>query len=128
MAKIKYVLEYPINASPKLLFTRLSTPSGLSEWFADDVRLNGKNFVFFWDGSEQEAVLLSKKATEYVRYQWLEDQEEGEDSYFEFKIAKDELTGDVALIVTDFADEDEINDNKDLWEQQVSGLQRAIGS
>lgn len=128
MAKIKYVLEYPINASPKLLFTRLSTPSGLSEWFADDVRLNGKNFVFFWDGSEQEAVLLSKKATEYVRYQWLEDQEEGEDSYFEFKIAKDELTGDVALIVTDFADEDEIDDNKDLWEQQVSGLQRAIGS
>jgi len=127
MAKTIYELEYPLNTSPKLLYSRLSTPSGLSEWFADNVRLNGKNFIFQWDGSDQEAKVLMKKASEYIRFKWLEDIEEGEEAYFEFKITKDELTNDVSLIITDFADDDEMEDNKDLWSQQVNGLQRALG-
>lgn len=125
MAKTKYQLEYPLNTSPKLLYSRLSTPSGLSEWFADDVRLNGKNFTFFWDGSEQEAKVLMKKANEYIRFMWID--EEDEEAYFEFRILKDELTGDVSLNIIDFADDDEVDDNKDLWDQQVNGLQRALG-
>ena len=127
MAKTKYELEYTLNTSAKLLFPRLSTPSGLSEWFADNVRLNGKNFIFQWDGSDQEAKVLIKKAGEYIRFQWLEDIDEGEDTYFEFRISKDELTNDVSLIITDHADDDEIDDSKDLWDQQVNGLQRALG-
>ena len=127
MAKTKYELEYDLNTSPKLLYTRLSTPSGLSEWFADNVILNGKNFIFDWDGSEQEAKVVMKKTNEYMRFKWLEDEDEGEDSYFEFRISKDELTNDVSLIITDFADDDELDDNKDLWDQQVSELKRAIG-
>ncbi len=127
MAKTKYELEYDLNTSPKLLFTRLSTPSGLSEWFADNVKLNGKNFVFEWDGSEQEAKVVMKKASEYMRFQWIDDEDEDEDIYFEFRITKDELTSDVSLLITDFAEEDEIDDNKDLWDQQVSELKRAIG-
>ncbi len=127
MAKTKYEIEYDLNTSPKLLFTRLSTPSGLSEWFADNVKLNGKNFVFDWDGSEQEAKVVTKKANEYMRFKWLEDGEEEEDTYFEFRITKDELTNDVSLLITDFAEEDEIDDNKDLWDQQISELKRAIG-
>ena len=125
MEKIQFQLEFTINTSPKLLYTRLSTPSGLAEWFADDVRLKSKNFTFFWDGSEQTAELISKKTNEYVRFHWLDDDEE--DSYFEFKIDKDELTNDVALIVTDFAEEDELEESKDLWEQQISELKRAMG-
>jgi uncharacterized protein YndB with AHSA1/START domain len=127
MAKTKYELEYDLNTSPKLLFTRISTPSGLSEWFADNVKLNGKNFVFDWDGSMQEAKVVTKKANEYMRFKWLEDEDEDEDIYFEFRITKDELTNDVSLLITDFADEDEIDDNKDLWDQQISELKRAIG-
>jgi len=127
MAKIKYQLEYNLNTSPKLLYSRLSTPSGLAEWFADDVHLNGKNFIFIWDGGEQEAKVLMKKVNEYIRFKWLDDDDEGEDVYFEFRISKEELTGDVSLEITDFADEDEMDDNKDLWDQQVNGLQRALG-
>lgn len=127
MAKIKYQLEYNLNTSPKLLYSRLSTPSGLAEWFADDVHLNGKNFIFIWDGSEQEAKVLMKKVNEYIRFKWLDDEDEGEDVYFEFRISKEELTGDVSMEITDFADDDEIDDNKDLWDQQVNGLQRALG-
>ena len=124
MEKIKFQLEFTINTSPKLLYTRLSTPSGLAEWFADDVRLSSKDYTFFWDGSEQTAKLLMKKSNEYIRFKWLDDDDE---SYFEFKVNTDELTNDVALIITDFAEEDEIDDSKDLWEQQINNLKRAMG-
>lgn len=124
MAKKKFQLEFTLNTSPKLLYSRLSTPSGLAEWFADNVQLDGKNFVFFWDNAEQVAKLLMKKANEYIRFQWLD---EDSDTFFEFRIAKDELTGDVALIISDFAEEDEIEDATDLWESQVNDLRRAIG-
>ena len=123
MSKQKFQLEFTLNTSPKLLYTRLSTPSGLSEWFADNVQLDGKNFVFFWDNSEQVAKLLMKKANEYIRFQWID---EDSDTFFEFRITKDELTGDVALMITDFADKDEIDDAIDLWESQISELKRAI--
>lgn len=124
MAKEKYSIEFTLNTSPKLIYTRISTPSGLSEWFADNVQINGKNFNFFWDGAEQVAKLLMKKVNEYVRFQWVD---EDDDTYFEFRITKDELTSDVALVITDFADTDEIEDSKGLWDSQVSELRRAIG-
>jgi len=124
MTKEKYQLEFTLNTAPKLLYTRLSTPSGLSEWFADDVHLNGKNFTFIWDKSEQVAKMLMKKANEYIRFQWIDEDDE---SFFEFRIAKDELTGDVALIITDFAEEDEVEDSKGLWDSQIGELRRAIG-
>lgn len=124
MTKEKFQLEFTLNTSPRLLYTRLSTPSGLAEWFADNVQISGKNFTFFWDDSEQVAKLLMKKANEYVRFQWVDDEQE---SFFEFRIAKDELTGDVALLVTDFAEKDEIEDAKGLWKSQINELRRAIG-
>ena len=126
MTKEKIQLEFTLNTAPKLLYSRLSTPSGLSEWFADNVQINGNNFNFFWDDSEQVAKLVSKKVNELVRFQWVEDEDDDE-IYFEFKIAKDELTGDVALIITDFAEADEIEDTQDLWESQISELRRAMG-
>jgi len=126
MTKEKLQIEFTLNTSPKLLYTRLSTPSGLSEWFADDVHISGKNFTFIWDNSEQVAKLLMKKANEYVRFKW-DDDDDDDESFFEFRIAKDELTGDVALIITDFAEKDEIDDTKGLWDSQISELRRAIG-
>ena len=41
----KYDLEYVMRASQKVLFERLSTSSGLSEWFADNVNQKGKIFT-----------------------------------------------------------------------------------
>ncbi len=122
--KIKYTLEYNIKSSRKVLFNRLSTAGGLSEWFADDVNVRGKNFVFIWDGTEQQAELVSKKDCKNVKFQW---EEEDDDSYFEFKINTDDLTGDVALIITDFAEEDEIEDAKNLWDSQISELKHILG-
>ncbi len=124
--KIKFELEYTLNTSPKVLYTRLATASGLSEWFADDVLISDDTFTFLWDGSEQEAKLLGKKANEYVRYKWTDD--EDEDAFFEFRLSKDELTSDLALIITDFADdEEEKEDNIELWDTQIQELKRILG-
>jgi uncharacterized protein YndB with AHSA1/START domain len=122
--KTKYELEYTLNTSPNILFNRLSTPEGLSEWFADNVNLRKGKYTFIWEGTEQEASVLQKKANKLIRFHW-EDEEE--DSYFEFRIHTDELTGDVALWITDFAEEGEKDDAVDLWDSQISGLKHAIG-
>ena len=124
---IKYRLEYPIHSSINILYKRLSNPSGLSEWFADDVHIRNDVYTFFWDGSKQTAKLLKKKENQFVRFHWLDNEED--ESYFEFTIQVDDLTNDVSLIVTDFAeDEDEKEENTMLWDTQVESLKHALGS
>ena len=124
---IKYQLEYPIHSSINILYKRLSNPSGLSEWFADDVHIRHDVYTFFWDGSKQTAKLLKKKENQFVRFHWLDNEED--ESYFEFTIQVDDLTNDVSLIITDFAkDEDEQEENTLLWDTQVESLKHALGS
>jgi uncharacterized protein YndB with AHSA1/START domain len=126
--KIKYELEYTLNTSASMLFNRVSTPEGLSEWFADDVNLQNGLYTFIWEGIENVASVVQKKSNKYIRFHWLDDEEDTEgDQYFEFKIRTDELTGDVALIITDFAEEEDQGDAVDLWDTQISELKRAIG-
>ena len=128
MDKIKFELESPLRASPKMLFPFLSTPSGLSEWFCDDVNSRTELFTFFWDGSEEQARLLKKQMDKMVRFRWLIDEEDCLDSYFEFRIEVDALTNDTSIIVTDFADADEVEEAKQLWESQIHELQHIIGA
>jgi hypothetical protein len=45
--KKEFTLEYDFQSSPQLLFQYLSTPSGLSEWFSDDVNYRGEKYTFF---------------------------------------------------------------------------------
>ena len=123
--KIKYELEYTFNTSPNFLYSRLSTPEGLSEWFADNVNLKRGKFQFIWEGAEQEATVIQKKTNKFIRFHWEDD--EDEEHYFEFRIHTDELTGDVALLITDFAEEDEKDDAIDLWDTQISELKHGIG-
>ena len=128
MEKEKFELEFPLRASPKMLFPFLSTTSGLSEWFCDDVNSRTELFTFFWDGSEEQAILLKKKQDALVRFRWVEDDEEGLDTYFEFRIQVDDLTKDTSIIVTDFAEPDEIEEAKQLWDSQIHELQHIIGA
>ena len=123
--KIKYELEFVIQSSPQLLYQYLSTPSGLSEWFADNVNSRGEIFNFIWDGSEEQAKLLKRKTDEFVRFNWLINED---DSYFEMRIIVDEITKDVSLFITDFAEDDELDEAKMLWENQVSDLKQVLGS
>ncbi len=126
--KVKFEIEFPIHASPQLLFQYISTPSGLSEWFADNVNSRGEVFTFIWDGSEEQAKLLGKKSGERIKFRWLVDEEEGESYYFEIRIQVDEITKDVSLMVTDYAEEDELEEAKMLWDNQISSLKQVLGS
>ncbi|MCK5171740.1 MAG: hypothetical protein KAQ75_17815, partial [Bacteroidales bacterium] len=80
--------------------------------------------TFIWDGSEQSAELVTKKDNQLVQFKWVDNED---DAYFEFKISKDELTGDVALVITDFAEDDEKDDAIDLWDTQIAKLKHALG-
>ncbi len=126
--KSRYELEFPINSSPQLLYQYISTPSGLSEWFADNVNSRGEFFTFIWNDSEENARLSSKKTGEKIKFRWIDDNKKDTDYFFELRILEDEITKDVSLMIIDFAVADEIDEAKLLWENQISDLKHVIGS
>ncbi len=121
----KFELEFHIRSSVNILFNSLSTPSGLSEWFADDVNCTKDTFTFIWDGSEQDAKLLTISNNYFIKFRWLDYPE---NTFFEFRIEVDEITNDVILKVTDFAEDDEVEEGKDLWTSQINTLMKNLGS
>lgn len=126
--KVRYEIEFPINSSPQLLYQYISTPSGLQEWFAKTVNSRGEFFTFEWDDTEENARLSSKKTGEKVKFKWIDDNKNDTEYYFELRILEDEITKDVSLMVVDFAEDDELEESKLLWENQVSDLKHVIGS
>lgn len=125
--RLKYELEYTLNCSPKVLFSRLSTPEGLSEWFADDVTVEGDLFTFHWSKTESKARLATVKENKLVRFEWNDNDVDKESNFFEFRIIVHDLTGDLALIITDFAEPDEKEDAIYLWDTQINDLKRILG-
>ncbi|MFV0530563.1 MAG: START-like domain-containing protein [Flavobacteriales bacterium] len=126
MKKEKYEIEFMIQASPSMLYSHISTPDGLSEWFADNVNSRGEDFEFVWDNMGENAKLLKTKQDKYVRFQWEDD--EDTDYYFNIEILVDDLTKDVSLIITDFTEEDEIDEAKMFWENKIAELKQTIGA
>ena len=127
-SKTFFSIEFDFHASPQLLYQYLSTPSGLSEWFADNVNSRGENFQFIWDDTEENAKLIQTKTNERIRFQWDNGSPEDADYYFEFKIEVDEITKDVSLIVSDYADDDEMDESKLLWDSLIADLKQVLGS
>lgn len=123
--KQKLTVEFTMRSSPKILYSFLSNASGLQEWFADKVNIHENVYTFVWEGSEQRAKMVHKRENQLVRFKWLEDPEE---TYIEFEIQTDDLTSDVALIVTDFAVAEDLAETKQLWETQIHNLRQIIGS
>lgn len=127
MSKVKFDIEVPIHASPSLIYQYVSSPSNMQEWFADRVNSRGKIFTFIWDDDEQQAEMVLKRTDERIKFKWLHTKDD--ESYFEFRIQVHPLTKDVSLIVTDFAeDEDEVDEARQLWENQIDDLKHTIGA
>ena len=84
MAKKKFTLEFDMRGTPQsMLWMYVATPSGLDQWFADEVEQDGKKFTFYWDKYPTEAMLLSIRSGERAKYRWVGDDDK---SYIEFKI------------------------------------------
>lgn len=125
MTKEKFVLEFDLKSTPvTLLWSYLATANGLKEWFADNVSMSGKSVNFIWNGVPQEAHIIAQRTQKYVRYHWVDDVER---TYFELKISVSEMTDNVLLTVTDFAEPDEMEEAKDLWVYQIDSLRRLLG-
>lgn len=127
-SKVRFEIEFPINSSPQLLYQYISSPSGLQEWFADKVNSRGEFFTFEWNDSQENARLASKKTGEKIKFKWIDENKKDTEYYFEIRILEDELTKDVSLLIVDFAEEDELDEARQLWENQVSDLKHVIGS
>ncbi|QKJ28581.1 hypothetical protein HQ865_02015 [Mucilaginibacter mali] len=123
--KKKFNIEYEIKSSPRILYSFLSEPNGLTQWFADDVAVRDQVYTFTWDGEQQKAKLLLMKENKLVRFKWVDDDPS---CYFEMEILQDELTNDVALGVTDFATEDTIAERKLIWDNQIDYLISVLGA
>jgi hypothetical protein len=123
--KEKYSLEFEFRSSKAILFSYLSDSSGMAGWFADEVRSSDDNFVFVWEGSEVHAKQIAVKELQLVRYQWTD---ENDGTYFQFEIKEDDITSDIALIITDWASPGEKDTSRMLWENQVQQLRQLLGS
>lgn len=126
--KTKFELEFLLKTSGKVLENMLFTPAGLSEWFADDVNIKDDVLTFIWDGSSEDARILTKRPTDKIKWQWINDEEEGIDSFCEIRFEIDPMTKAVILNVTDFSEDDDMDEAKRLWEQQIGELKRVLGA
>jgi uncharacterized protein YndB with AHSA1/START domain len=124
--RLKLELEYTINSPTRVLFDRLSTPEGLAEWFADNVTVEGDIFTFYWAKTEARARQAFVRENKAVRFEWF-DFADTETNFFEFRIMIHELTNDTALLITDFAEEDEVDDARYLWDNQIASLKKVLG-
>ncbi len=127
MQKEKIQLEYMLKAgSANIVWSIISTPSGLETWFADKVTANDKIYTFRWGKTEiREAELINYRTNNFIRFHWLDD--ENRKSYFEIRIVYNELTEDLMLAITDWATPDEIEDIKDLWDSDIEKMKRVSG-
>jgi len=120
-------LEFPMHCSANTLYTYISSPSGLSSWFADDVSVHKNNYVFKWEeGETQEAELVKNVNRKHVKFRWIDGANVNE--CLEFIIHKDEITDDLALIVCDYSDENDLEEFEMVWESQVQNLKKQIGA
>jgi uncharacterized protein YndB with AHSA1/START domain len=125
MSKIQFEIEYLVHSSTLILYNCISNPSSLEEWFADSVNQKGDRFTFKWEDEERQATLLSSKKNQFICWQW--DEKDFDDTFFEMRIKVDEMTNDIALIITDFCDEGDEEDARMLWDLTIDDLHRVIG-
>ncbi|TPE46049.1 START-like domain-containing protein [Pontibacter mangrovi] len=128
--KLKFVREYPINASAKLLYPYLSTPSGLSQWFCDDARVDEDNiFNFIWDGRNHYAEMTSHRTNRSVRFLFLSETKKhrADAPYIDFLIESSELTQEQFLKVVDYSGEEDEEELEELWDNLLQNLREIVG-
>lgn len=124
MERVSFTVEFLLRASPAIVYKFLTTPSCLTRWFCDEVDINGEEFTFVWSGSEEVAEVIEDIEDELVRFHW---EEAAEEEYLEFRISTSPVTGETILEVTDFCDDDEVDDQRQLWITQIEHMRKEMG-
>lgn len=124
--KERFSIEFLVHSTPSALYEMLLSPSGFSEWYCDDVDVRGDEYTFKWGGEEEKARLIGQRQNEVTRWQRLS--EEDPEAFYEFRIKIDPITNELALIVTDHAWPNELENAKALWHSQIANLTRVLGA
>ena len=127
MSKEKIKMEYMLKGGTEsIVWSIISTPSGLETWFADKVTTKEKTYTFHWGKTEKRVAELIQCRTEsHIRFHWTDDEERK--SYFELRLVYNELTEDLMLEVTDWAEPGEAEEVKDLWDSDIEKMKRVSG-
>ncbi|MBK8500267.1 MAG: SRPBCC domain-containing protein [Flavobacteriales bacterium] len=119
-------MEFEVRSAPNVLYDLISTPSGFSEWYCDDVDVRGDQYTFKWGPEEEATTMIGRRLGEVIRFHRNDDTDEA--TFFEFRIRIDAMTNEVALIVTDHAWPGEVEETRSLWASQVASLLRVLGA
>jgi len=125
MKRVSFKMEFLFRASPSILYQFFTTPNCLIRWFCDEVDITGEVYTFTWEGADEIAELAEDKENERIRFKW--EDADSADEYLEFKFEKSPVTNETILILTDFCDDDEIDDQRQLWESQMKQLKQETG-
>lgn len=125
MKRVKIDLEFIFRASPTILYKFLTTPDCLIRWFCDEADITGETFTFTWSGADEVAELIDDIEDERLKFKWHDADDEAE--YLEFRMSKSDITSTSILEITDFCDDDEVEDTRALWESQMKVLQSVTG-
>lgn len=129
--KSLFTADYEIHASAKMLYPYIQSASGLSEWFADDVKINNndKSLTFFWDNEEHRVRQVAHRTNHFVRFEFLPESDNDKDdpSYLEFRLESNELTQSIFLKIEDYSDFDDQKELSDLWESLIDNLRKTVG-
>ncbi len=125
MERVSFEMEFLFRASPTILYKFFTTPAALIRWFCDGVDIEGEVYTFTWEGSEEIAHMIDDIEDERIRFKW--EEAETDDEYYEVRWRKSPVTGETIMEITDFCDEDEVEDQKALWESQIKKLRIETG-
>lgn len=117
-------MEFIFRASPAVLYRFITTPECLVRWFCDTVDIQDDYFTFEWQGSEEVAEMIDDIEEERIRFEW-EDGEPGE--YLEYRMYKSDVTNETILEISDFCEQDEVQEQRDYWETQITNLRVETG-
>ena len=131
MVMYKFVADYQINTSRRIIYPYLSTASGLSQWFADDVTINeDKIYNFIYDGEDHFAKAVIMRNNHNVKFEFFEPDSPDEDkekAYIEFRLDENELTQTFFLRVIDYSDVYNEEEQMSIWEGLIGTLKEIIG-
>ena len=125
MKRVSFKMEFLFRASPSILYQFFTTPNCLIRWFCDEIDITGEVYTFTWEGADEIAELVEDKENERIRFKW--EDADSDEEYLEFKFEKSPVTNETILTLTDYCDDDEIEDQKQLWESQMKQLKQETG-
>ena len=129
----KLTIEYPLNTrSPKIVWDLISNAAGLQKWVADQVTEDGDTITFTWghpwtERDTKQSRIIAKEKYDFIRMLW-DYHEQTPEAYWEMRIEQSELTGELNLLITDFAaDDDEETDLRGIWDDNLERLHQVSG-